>query len=50
MDLQMMVILNGKERSLEQWIDLIALADLQLKIFSVSQPENSVDSITEIGF
>jgi 6-hydroxytryprostatin B O-methyltransferase len=50
MDLQMMVMLNGKERSLEQWIDLIALADPQLKIISVSQPENSVDSIIEIGF
>ncbi|KAL2783332.1 O-methyltransferase-domain-containing protein [Aspergillus keveii] len=49
MDLQMMVVVNGKERTRQEWDELLALADPRLKIVSVKQPQYSVASIIEIG-
>ncbi|KAJ0414782.1 O-methyltransferase-domain-containing protein [Aspergillus carlsbadensis] len=49
LDLQMMVVVNGKERNRQEWDELLALADPRLRILSVRQPQNSVASIIEIG-
>ncbi|KAL2856736.1 S-adenosyl-L-methionine-dependent methyltransferase [Aspergillus pseudodeflectus] len=49
LDLQMMVVVNGKERNRQEWDELLALADPRLRILSVKQPQYSVASIIEIG-
>ena len=47
-DLQMMAILNSKDRSYEDWVSLLALADKRLKLVNVKKTPNKVQSIIEI--
>ncbi|PTU23690.1 hypothetical protein P175DRAFT_0427152 [Aspergillus ochraceoroseus IBT 24754] len=49
MDLQMMVMVNGKERTKQDWRKLLANSNSKLNILSISQPPYSVASIIEIG-
>ncbi|KAL2809151.1 O-methyltransferase-domain-containing protein [Aspergillus granulosus] len=50
LDLQMMLVVNGKERNRQEWDKLLLMADPRLKITSVKQPKNSVASIIEVAF
>jgi 6-hydroxytryprostatin B O-methyltransferase len=47
LDLSMMIVLNGKERTRSDWENLVAMADPRLKILSVSVP--GALGIVEIG-
>jgi len=47
MDLTMLALLNAKERSDEDWIDLLAQADPRYKYLGHVQPHGSRMSIME---
>ena len=47
-DLQMMTVLNARERTRQDWIDLIQKADKRLVVTSVIQPPGSVPSVIEV--
>lgn len=49
MDLQMMVMINGKERSKQEWSDLVSMAHPKLKIVNINQPPRSVASAIEVA-
>ncbi|KAL2850242.1 O-methyltransferase-domain-containing protein [Aspergillus pseudoustus] len=49
LNLQMMLMVNGKERSRQEWDELLIKADARLKIVGVTQPKNSVASIIEVA-
>ena len=48
-DLQMMVALNAKERSEEQWVDLLARADSRFKLVNIAKVP-AMNSFLEIKF
>jgi len=48
MNLQMITLLNAKERTLRDWTELVAKADSRLKISTVSKPTGSQMSIIEL--
>jgi hypothetical protein len=48
MDLQMMLMLNGKERSRDAWEDLVRQAHPELRIIRINKPTQSVASIIEL--
>lgn len=48
-DLQMMVGLNSKERSEEQWVDLLARADSRFKLVKVAMVP-ALHSLIEVRF
>ncbi|KAL3458199.1 S-adenosyl-L-methionine-dependent methyltransferase [Aspergillus heterothallicus] len=49
LNMQMLVVVNGKERNLQEWEDLLVRADPRLRIVGVKQPENSVASVIEVA-
>lgn len=49
-DLFMMVSMNGRERSLSQWKDLLSEADKRLRIKAVIKPTGSILSVLEVIF
>lgn len=50
MDVEMMMVLNGKERGVEEWRELFAAADKGLKVRSVRVPEGSALGVFEVGY
>jgi hypothetical protein len=50
MNLQMVTLLNAKERTLRDWTELFLKADSRLVIYSVSRPTGSQTSIIEVAF
>jgi 6-hydroxytryprostatin B O-methyltransferase len=49
-DIQMMVARNSKERTKEDWIDLIEKTDKRLKVKNFAQPPQADDTFIEIVF
>jgi 6-hydroxytryprostatin B O-methyltransferase len=45
----MLQMLNTQERSAEDWQEVVSAASPQLQILSINKPEESWDSIIEIG-
>lgn len=45
-----MMMLNGTERSLEQWKDLVNRADERLTITKIQRPEGSLASLIEVSW
>lgn len=47
-DLQMMVMLNAKERDRQAWIDLFKAADERFEVQSIGTPPDSALGIIEV--
>ena len=47
-DLKMMQVFNGKERELEEWVELLEGADRRLRLRNVVQPFGSLMSVLEV--
>jgi hypothetical protein len=50
LDLQMLVALSSKERTIEEWMGLFRGVDPRFGLKSVVKPEESSTSVMEFGF
>jgi 6-hydroxytryprostatin B O-methyltransferase len=50
MEMTMWNMVNAQERTRQEWEEVVRLTDDRLAILSINRPENSWDSLIEIGW